>query len=84
MEVTISLHSSESTPELFNSLKMMFMYQEVDITIKTRSSETDYLLGNEANRKHLVESLEYHKNRENLTTFSSEEFEAFNQKLLNQ
>jgi hypothetical protein len=82
METIFRLHDSELTPKFIETLKSLFKNQEIEITVRTSPSDTEYLLIGDANKKHLIEAIEDAKADKNLIRFTANEFETLNSKLL--
>jgi len=80
MEAIYKLNTSEMDNKLLESIKKLFGKQEVIIQIRSLTDETSYLLDDQKNKKHLLESLA----SEPKVTFSAEEFEAHSKQLLAQ
>ncbi len=57
MLTTYILETSEIDDRLYKSIRGQFGKRKVKITV-SECDETDYLLQNEANRKHLLEAVE--------------------------
>lgn len=58
MITTYRLHVNELSAELLDSIKAAFKNKTVEIIVTDVKDETTYLLANEANRKHIFESIE--------------------------
>lgn len=57
MTTTYRLHVSELSADLISSIQAAFKNKTVEIVVTDTIDETDYLLANEANRKHLYDSM---------------------------
>ncbi len=68
MIATYKLNTNELTPGLIELIQKSFPNKEVEIAI-TEQDETEYLLSNPANEKHLMEALERIEKREGLVDF---------------
>ena len=79
METTFRLKTSELNSSFFNVVKKLFNKKtiEVSITDVIEEDETEFLLKNPTNRKHLLKAIDDIKHNRNLVRFTSEEFEAF-------
>lgn len=58
MVTTYRIHVNELSTELLESIKATFKNKTVDIVVAEAADETAYLLANEANRRHIFESIE--------------------------
>ena len=76
MDVTYRLKPEELNDDFFKTIKQMFLGKEVAITVEEVPDETEYLLSNEANRKHLLQAVEDMKQGRNVHTMSIEEMES--------
>ena len=76
MDVTYRLKPEELNDDFFRTIKQMFLGKEVAITVEEVPDETEYLLSNEANRKHLLQAVEDIKHGRNVHTISIEEMES--------
>ena len=76
MDVTYRLKPEELNDDFFRTIKQMFLGKEVAITVEEVPDETEYLLSNEANRKHLLQAVEDIKHGRNVHTMSIEEMES--------
>jgi len=76
MDVTYRLKPEELNDDFFRTIKQMFLGKEVAITVEEVPDETEYLLSNEANRKHLLQAVEDMKQGRNVHTMSIEEMES--------
>lgn len=78
METVFRLNDKELTPRFFETIKELFKNQEIEITVRTAPSETDYLFASESNKNHLLKAIEEVKANKNLIRFSVNEFDALN------
>ncbi len=78
MEAIFKIEPKEFNQKLFQNIKKMFEGKSVIITVSTELDETDYLNANQANRKHLLESMA----QEPTVRFTPEEFDQHIEKLL--
>ncbi|GHU02208.1 hypothetical protein FACS1894147_03610 [Spirochaetia bacterium] len=74
------LKPEELNENFFNILRETFMGKEAAVTVVVTTEEiadtTEYLLSNEANRAHLLKSVEDSKNGRSVHTMTIEEMEA--------
>jgi hypothetical protein len=73
MTATFQMHTDDLTTAWQESVIKLFYGKYITVTISETMDETDYLFATEANRKHLMESLEQVKNGQTVT-FTLEEF----------
>ncbi len=61
MTTTFKAHSSELNQDFFERIKAMFNGKDIEIIVHEADplDETEYLMRSEANRKHLLEAIEY-------------------------
>ena len=78
MEAIFKMGPQELDEKLFLQIKNMFEGKAVTITISTEMDETEYLTGNPANKKHLLESIA----SEPAVSFNPDEFEKHVEHLL--
>jgi len=57
MTTIYRLHVSELSAELIDSIKAAFKNKTIEIIVQDAMDETEYLLSNEANKRHLSESM---------------------------
>jgi hypothetical protein len=79
MKAVYKLKPYEVDEAFFKTIKELFNSGDITITIEEEQDETDYLLSNEANRKHLLESVEAVKQGKTVHTLTLEEAEALAQ-----
>lgn len=58
MITTYKLHVNDLSIELLDSIKAAFKNKTVEIVVTDAEDETSYLLKNEANRKHIFDSMQ--------------------------
>ncbi|WP_346857512.1 hypothetical protein [uncultured Draconibacterium sp.] len=78
MEAIFKIEPKEFNEELFQRLKKLFEGKTVTIAISTEMDETDYLMANSANRKHLLENMV----QESTVRFTPEKFDKHFEKLV--
>jgi hypothetical protein len=72
MQTTFKTNANQLDKSFINIIKKLFKDQKVEISLRNLD-ETEYLLSNEANRKHLYFSIdEYQKGH--ITSFTFEDF----------
>jgi hypothetical protein len=76
MEVTYRLKPNEINEDFLKTLKETFWGKKIAITVEEIEDETEYLLSNEVNRKHLLDAVEDVKNGRTVHTMTLEELEA--------
>ncbi len=77
MEASYRLKANEIDQNLMNSIKKLFLGKEITITITPEPDETTYLTMNQANEKHLMESMA----EEPSVRFTPDEFKEMVNKL---
>ena len=83
METIFRLKASELNSNFVTMLKTIFKKREIEIIVsEAPSDETEFLLKDPKNRKHLLEAIEEAKQNKNLVRFNGEEFEKYNKQLL--
>jgi len=83
METVFRLKASEVDNGFLAMLKTLFKKREIEITVTDIiNDETEFLLKNPNNRKHLLEAIEEVKQNKNLVRFSGEEFIKYRESLL--
>ena len=75
MTVTYQLKPYELTDDFLKMLKETFHDKEITVTVEDAQDETEYLLGNEANRKHLLAGVEAAKQGRISHTLTLEQIE---------
>jgi len=58
MTTIYKLNSKELSVDLIKSIQQTFKDKEIEIIVTDQIDETEYLLSNEANKKHLYKSIE--------------------------
>ena len=66
MVATYILDENELNESFYNQLKQQFKNKKIAITITEAVDETDYLLANPANEKHLLEAINNSKKENGL------------------
>jgi hypothetical protein len=77
MEAIYRLNANEINPTLMETIKKLFTGKEITITITSEPDETAYLTMNQANEKHLLESIA----QEPTIHFTPEQFKEMVDKL---
>jgi len=76
METVFKLKAAELDSRFIDSsVKNLFKDREIEISIKPIQDETEYLLSNPANKKHLLDAIKEIKKNKNLIRFTGNEFE---------
>ena len=76
METVFKLKAAELDSRFIDSsVKNLFKDREIEISIKPIQDETEYLLSNPANKKHLLDAIKEIKKNKNLIRFTGKEFE---------
>lgn len=57
MVSTFTLRTDELNETLIETIKKLFVDKEIEIIVQDVQTDTDYLLKNPANKKHLLESI---------------------------
>jgi|AntAceMinimDraft_17_1070374.scaffolds.fasta_scaffold41740_3 antitoxin YefM len=84
METIFRLKASELNSNFVTTLKALFRKREIEIIVsEVPSDETEFLLKDPKSREYLLEAIEEVKQNKNLVSFNGEEFEKYNQQLLN-
>jgi len=81
METVFKLKAAELDIRFIDSVKNLFKDREIEISIKPIQDETEYLLSNPANKKHLLDAIKEIKKNKNLIRFTGKEFEELSEKL---
>lgn len=76
MYATYHINTDEMDFDFFQSIKHAFKGKQIEITILA-DDETDYLMRSERNKSILLKRIKDVEDGNNLTTFTSEEFEKF-------
>jgi hypothetical protein len=80
MQAVYQLKPDELTDDFFKAVKERFKGREIQITIEERPlDETEYLLQDEANRRHLLAGIKADKEGRSSHTLTLEEIEAMAQ-----
>ena len=66
MQSVYYLNTNEINNEFINAIKLLFTGKNIEITVTEVPEETEYLLGNKANSKRLLKSVENINNGLNL------------------
>ncbi len=74
MYSTYRLNANELNNNFLDGLKEMFKDKNIEITV-TEYEETEYLLGNDANKKRLLEAIDNVNSRKNLIEADSKIFQ---------
>jgi len=74
MYSTYRLRAEELSPNLIKAIKDTYHDREIEITIQEVQDETEYLLSTNANREHLLKSIENINRHTNLVQMNLEEF----------
>ena len=70
MSSEFRLNTDDLTPELIDRIKILFPHKDVEILIYEKD-ETDYLLSNEVNKKHLLDAVTRVEKKEGLIDFDT-------------
>jgi len=76
MTATYRLRTDEITENFFKNIQYNYRNKEIEITIQEVEDETEYLLKSEANRQHLLRSLEEAKSGTPLQTMTIEQLNS--------
>ncbi|MBR0031989.1 MAG: hypothetical protein IJP61_06865 [Treponema sp.] len=69
---TYTMRPSELTIDFIRSIQAIFKNKEIEINIREIPDETDYLLSSEANKNHLLKSIQEAEKHENLITVAED------------
>ena len=83
METVFKLKAKDLDKSFIDSVRNLFKDHEIEISIKQVQDETDYLLKNPENKRHLLEAINDIKKNKNLIRLTAQEFEELTEKLLN-
>jgi len=72
MQTTIKTNTTELDLNFLDAVRKLFKDQDIEISIRNLD-ETEYLMSNEANRRHLMESIAEYERKET-ATFTLEDF----------
>ncbi len=75
MEAVYRLRAAELNEDFINALKHLYFNKEIEIRVQEMEDETEYLLKNEANRKHLEKAIAADKSGTYYRTMNVEELE---------
>ena len=84
METIFKLKATELDSKFIETIKKLFKDSEIEISIKPIQDETEYLLSNPSNKKHLLDAIKDVKKNKNIIRFTGKEFEELSAKLLNE
>ncbi len=70
---TYRLNADELTSDLISAIKKTYSHKNIEIVIQDVEDETEYLMRNPANKKHLLEAIKNVENKENLINLDSTE-----------
>ena len=73
MQSVYRVNASELDDRFLESLKALFGDRQIEIVVSS-VDETDYLLGNEANRSHLLRAIKNIEERKNLVEVNLEDW----------
>lgn len=76
MIATYLLDEKELDESFYHQLKQQFRNKKISITVAEAIDETDYLLANAANEKHLLESIDNSRNEGGLVQMNMNELKA--------
>jgi hypothetical protein len=62
MDATYRINSNELNANFLNILRNTFSGKNIAVTVEEIQDETEYLLGNDANKRHLLKALADSKN----------------------
>jgi len=84
METIFKLKATELDSKFIETIKNLFKDSEIEISIKPIQDETEYLLSNPSNKKHLLDAIKDVKKNNNIIRFTGKEFEELSAKLLSE
>jgi len=84
METIFKLKATELDSKFIETIKKLFKDSEIEISIKPIQDETEYLLSNPSNKKHLLDAIKDVKKNKNIIRFTGKEFEELSAKLLSE
>jgi len=84
METIFKLKATELDSKFIETIKNLFKDSEIEISIKPIQDETEYLLSNPSNKKHLLDAIKDVKKNKNIIRFTGKEFEELSAKLLSE
>ncbi len=84
METIFKLKATELDSKFIETIKNLFKDSEIEISIKPIQDETEYLLSNPSNKKHLLDAIKEVKKNKNIIRFTGKEFEELSAKLLSE
>jgi len=84
METIFKLNAAELDSKFIETIKKLFKDSEIEISIKPIQDETEYLLSNPSNKKHLLDAIKDVKKNKNIIRFTGKEFEELSAKLLSE
>lgn len=58
MTTTYRLNANELSVDLLNAIKLVFKNKEIEISVSEASDDTEYLLSSDANKEHLMKSIQ--------------------------
>ncbi len=83
METIFRFNSvADINKRFISALKTLFQDKAIEISVRTFSDETEFLLKNETNKNFLTNSIQDLDSKENLVSFSGSEYEALVDKLV--
>ena len=77
METIFRFNSvADINKRFLNALKNLFKDEEIEISVRTYSDETEFLLTEDLNKEFLTKSIQDLNRKENLVSFTANEYEA--------